>query len=122
MRKRALGEGPREAKAAARQRCHGLDWGEELRREGFAEGPVLSDIMKKRWSEGKLSAADIQELCGGAVRQGCNAEGVFKMACLGGKGQHKQNASRDFLSFLGPIGAMHCSLCALHETWIGHRG
>ena len=83
MKKRALGEGPQEAKPTIKQKCCDNAWEKDLQRDGLGEGPGLTDLMKRDWCSGRLSSVQVQEYCAGAVRQGCTASEAVGMGSVG---------------------------------------
>ena len=58
---------------------------------GGQERPLV-DSLRKHWSEGKVTAAQVQEYAAGAEAQG--ATGVGELAGAGSHGQHPQNIQR----------------------------
>ena len=80
---------------------------------GTGEGTATDDqpikeTLRRKWAEGKLTSADVQEIAAGATKAGAKGRELHAKTWAGGK--HLGNAFKDFARLLGvPSGAPQVS-------------
>ena len=69
---------------------------EQLREEEDRGPSKLAKTLVQKWSWGKFSAPEVQELAQAAYEDGLEMEDIKKLAAIGGWGKRAGNMQRDF--------------------------